>query len=209
MKRILIADDHSAIRNGVKLILSNEFNDMEFGEAVNSTDVLKKTQEKKWDILILDMDMPGRNGLDVLKQLKEEKSTVPVLMFSLHQEGQIAVRALKAGAKGYLSKDAVDTELVTAVKKIMAGSKYITPGVTELLACTLTNPTDKEPHELLSDREYQILILFGKGKTVSQIAKELSLSIPTISTYRSRILDKMGLENNAELALYAINNHLI
>lgn len=208
MKKFLIADDHSAIRNGVKLILSNEFAECEFGEAVNGIEVLKKIKEKKWDILILDMDMPGRNGLEVLKQLKEEKCTVPVLMFSMHAEEQIAVRALRGGAFGYLSKDTVDSELIKAVNLIITGKKYITQTTAELLAEQLENPQNKEPHERLSDREYQTLLLFANGKTVSQIAEELFLSVPTVSTFRARILEKMNMKTTAELVSYALKNKL-
>lgn len=208
-KKILIADDHSAIRNGVKLILGKEFSDVEFGEATNVSEVLKKIREKEWDILILDMDMPGRSGLEVLKQLKDEDVSLKVLMFSMHAEEQIAIRALRMGAAGYLSKDTADSQLVHAVNCILSGKKYITPEVAEQLASQLENPGNKAPHELLSDREYQTLLLISAGKTISQIAKELSLSVPTVSTYRARILEKMNLKNSAELTYYTINNHLI
>ena len=209
MKKILIADDHSAIRNGVKLILSNEFADVEFGEAVNASEVFKHVNNKKWDVIILDMDMPGRNGLEVIKQLKDDKANIPILMFSMHPEGQIAVRALKAGASGYLSKDTADTELVKAIQLIFSGRKYITPLLAELLADQLENPQDKAPHELLSDREYQTMLLIATGKTVSQIAEELSLSVATISTYRARILEKTGMKTSAELTSYTIRNNLV
>lgn len=208
MIRILIADDHSAIRKGVRVILSGELLNVEFGEAIDGKEALKKTRQEKWDLIILDMDMHGKDGLEVLKQLQCEKSPVPVLMFSMHAEGQIALRALKAGAKGYLSKETVDTELLTAVKRILTGKKYITAGLAEQLAEQLQNP-DKEPHELLSDREYQTLLLIGKGKTVSQIAECLSLSVPTISTFRTRILEKTGMKNTAELVSYVLRNNLI
>ncbi len=208
MKKFLVADDHSVIRNGVKLILSNEFGEFEFGEAVNGIEVLKKIKEKDWDLLILDMDMPGRNGLEVLKQLKDERCAVPVLMFSMHPEEQIAVRALKGGAFGYLSKNTVDSELINAVNLILSGKKYITHTTAELLAEQLENPHNKDPHQLLSDREYQTLLLFAKGKTVSQIAEELSLSIATISTFRARILEKMNMKTTAQLVTYAVKNNL-
>lgn len=209
MKRILICDDHPAIRKGVKLILSDEFSEVEFGEAENSADVLKKAKEKKWDILILDMDMPGRNGLEVIKQIKDEKLNIPVLVFSMHPEGQVAIRVLKSGASGYLAKDVADTELVKAIRQIFSGRKYITPSLAEQLASQLENPSGKTPHELLSDREYQTLLLMAKGKTVSQISEELSLSVPTISTFRSRILEKMKMKTSAELISYAIRNNLV
>ena len=208
MTHILICDDHSAIRNGVKLILTDEFPKIEFGVATNAIEVFKRLKEKKWDLLILDVDMPGRNGLEVLKQLKDEKSVVPVLMFSMHPEAQVAIRALRSGARGYLSKDTADTELINAVHQILAGKKYITPAIAELLADHVINPENKAEHELLSDREYQTLLLIASGKSVSQIAEQLSLSVPTISTYRARILEKMGLKNNSELTNYAIRNNL-
>ena len=208
-KRILIADDHPAIRKGVKLILENEYSEVEFGEASNAAEVFRKVKEKDWDILILDMDMPGRNGLEVLKQLKDEKADIPVLIFSMHPEEQVAIRAIKSGASGYLAKDSADTELTKAVQLILSGRKYITPTLAEQLAAQLENPLDKSPQQLLSDREYETLLLIAKGKTVSQIAKELSLGVPTVSTYRARILEKMGMKNNAELINYAIRNNLV
>jgi len=209
MVSILIADDHPTIRKGVKLTLQSEFAEIEFGEASNANEVFKEIQQKKWDVLIMDMDMPGRNGLDALKQLKDEKAEVRTLIFSMHPEGQIAVRALKAGAFGYLAKDAPEGELGKAVRSLLAGKKYITPAVAEQMAAQLENPFNKAPHELLSDREYQTLLLFASGKTVSQVADELSLSVPTISTYRARILEKMGMKNNAELTSYALRNNLV
>lgn len=209
MIRVLIADDHSAIRKGVKLLLQAEFPEIEFGEASNALDAYKTAKQKEWDILIMDMDMPGRNGLETLKQLKDEGILIKTLIFSMHPEDQIAVRALKAGAYGYLTKDAEEGELSRAVHTILAGKKFITAAVAEQLALQLENPSDKPPHELLSDREYQTLLLFASGKTVSQIAQELSLSVPTISTYRARILEKMNLKNNAELTRYALENKLV
>ncbi len=210
MLKILLADDHPAIRKGVKLILSAEFEEVEFGEAGDANEVFKKIKESNWDILIMDMNMPGRDGLEALKQLKEEKSQqVKTLIFSMHQEGPIALRALRLGAYGYLSKDAPDGELVKAIRVILSGKKYITPQIAELMANQLENPDDKAPNELLSDREYQTLLLFASGKTVSEIADELCLSVSTISTYRTRILEKMGMKNNAELVNYAIRNNLV
>ncbi|MES2778352.1 MAG: response regulator transcription factor [Bacteroidota bacterium] len=209
MKRFLIADDHSAIRNGVKLILSQEFKEAEFGEAANAVEVFAHLRQKKWDLLILDIDMPGRNGLEVLKQLKDEDSHIAVLVFSMHPEEQIAIRALRSGASGYLAKDSADTELVKAIHQILTGRKYITPSLAEQLLTQLEHPLDQSPHALLSDREYQTLMLIASGKTVSQIAEELSLSVATVSTYRNRILGKMNMKTNAELAHYAIRNNLV
>src|ERR1051325_522593 len=154
-KKILLADDHSAIRNGIKQILSAEFADTEFEEAITGAEVLKKVHEKKWSLIILDIDMPGRNGLEVLKQIKDESIKIPVLIFSMHSEDQFAVRALKAGASGYLSKNALNDEIVQAVQIILSGKRYITPIVADLLASQVENPNANAPHELLSDRELQ------------------------------------------------------
>lgn len=205
----MIADDHSAIRIGVKQICLGEFPAVQFGEAVNYSEVFQKLKEADWDILILDIDLPGRNGLDILKQIKAEKYKVPVLMFSFHGEEQIALRALKMGAAGYLSKDAADLELVKAINKIIDGKKYVSQSLSEKLLNMLDESSSKEPHELLSDREYQTMLLIASGKTVSEIADILYLSTPTISTYRARILKKMRLKNNAELTTYAISQKLV
>jgi len=208
-RKILIADDHSAIRIGVKQICLGEFPSVQFGEAINYSEVFQKLKEADWDILILDIDLPGRNGLDILKQVKAEKYKVPVLMFSFHGEQQIALRALKMGAAGYLSKDAADLELVKAINKIIDGKKYVSQSLSEKLLNMLDESSSKEPHELLSDREYQTMLLIASGKTVSEIADILFLSTPTISTYRARILKKMRLKNNAELITYAISQKLV
>jgi two-component system invasion response regulator UvrY len=208
-RKILIADDHSAIRIGVKQICSNEFPTMQFGEAVNYSEVLQKLKQNDWDMLILDIDLPGRNGLDILKQIKAEKNKIPVLVFSFHSEEQIAFRAMKTGAAGYLSKDVADLELVRAINKIMDGKKYVSQSLAEKFLGMLDDNSTKEPHELLSDREYQTLLFIASGKTVSEIADFLCLSTPTISTYRARILAKMKMKNNAELTTYAISQKLV
>lgn len=209
MKRILVADDHLIIRKGLKQILKDEFGDIEFGEAVNSIEVFRKIKEKRWDALILDINMPGRSGFDVLKQLKDSAINVPVLALSMLPEEQVAIRALKAGACGYLTKNTADTELVTAMHKILNGKKYISSMIAEKLACEIENPLDKVPHELLSDREFQTLIRISSGKSVSQIAEELLLSVPTISTYRTRILKKMKMKTTAALINYSVRNNLV
>ena len=209
MKRFLIADDHPTIRKGVKLIIENAFSELEIGEASSGVEVFKQINNKKWDILILDIDMPGRNGLEVLKDLRERNIKLPVLVFSFHPEKQIAIRVLKAGAWGYLSKDAAFEELANAINQILSGRKYITSSLAEQMVSYMETPSNKAPHELLSDREYETLLLFAKGKSVSQIAEELSLGTPTISTYRARILEKMGMTNNAELMSYALRNNLV
>ena len=209
MKRILLADDHPTIRNGTRQIIENRFTDVEFGEAANANEVFKLVKDQKWDIIIMDMDMPGRNGLEVIAQLKDQKSKIPILMFSMHPEDQVAIRAFKAGAAGYLAKDSSGEDMVKAIQLVLSGKKYITSFVAEKLASQFENPLNKAPHELLSDREYQTLLLFGNGKTVSEIAKELSLSVATISTFRARILEKMEMKTNADLVGYAIRNNLV
>ncbi|HEY4323991.1 MAG TPA: response regulator transcription factor [Mucilaginibacter sp.] len=209
VKKLLIADDHSAIRRGVKLICASEFPALQFGEAINYSEVFQKIRETEWDILILDIDLPGTSGLDILKQLKAEKLRIPVLMFSFHSEQQIALRALKMGASGYLSKDVADAELIKAIHKILDGKKYVSASLSEKFLEMMDNNATKEPHDLLSDREYQTLLLIASGKTVSEIADILYLGKPTISTFRARILEKMRLKNNAELTTYAITQKLV
>jgi len=209
LKRILIADDHSAVRGGIKHILSGEFSKVEFGEAVNAPDVFKLLKQTVWDALILDVDLPGRGGLEILKQIRAEGMKIPVLMFSFHREEQLAVRALKAGASGYLSKDAADTELLLAINQILNGKKYVSSFVAQQLASQFNAEPAEESHSTLSDREYQIMLLIARGKTVSQISDELSLSASTVSTYRSRVLEKMNMKNNAELMNYAIRQNMV
>lgn len=209
VKKILIADDHSAIRAGVKEICSGEFPAVKFAEAVSYAEVFEKLRIDTWNILILDIGLPGRNGLDILKQIKAEKIKVPVLMFSFHSEEQIAFRAMKLGAAGYLSKDAADTELIKAINSILAGNKYVSESLSEKLISLLDQSSDKEPHELLSNREYQTLLLIASGKTITEIADALSLSTPTVSTYRARILEKMKMKTNAALTTYTIRQNLL
>jgi two-component system, NarL family, invasion response regulator UvrY len=208
-RKILIADDHSAIRTGVKQICASEFPAIQFGEATNYAEVFQKLKETEWDLLILDIDLPGRNGLDILKDIRTDKIKIPVLMFSFHSEEQIAFRALKTGASGYLSKDAADTELVKAINQIFSGRKYVSQSLSEKLLYMMEDDHGKEPHQLLSEREYQTFIMIAAGKTITQIADELSLSKPTISTYRARILEKTRLKNNAEIISYAVRQKLV
>lgn len=207
--KILIADDHSAIRIGVRHICVNEFPGVIIDEATNYAEVFQKLKSDNWDILILDIDLPGRNGLDILQQIKSDKFKIPVLMFSFHEEEQIALRALKLGASGYLSKDAADQELVKAINRIISGRKYVSQKLSEQLLYLLDDDSKKEPHELLSEREYQTMLLIASGKTVTEIAEILSLSKATISTYRARILEKMKMKNNAELTTYTISQKLV
>jgi DNA-binding NarL/FixJ family response regulator len=209
MLRILIADDHPIVRKGLKQILSEESDMGVFGEAQNSQELLELVRKQDWDIVILDITMPGRGGIDVLKELKHERPKLPVLMLSVHPEDQYAVRALKAHASGYMTKDSAPEELVKAIRKILRGGKYISSTLAEKLAFDLETETEKPLHETLSDREHQVLLMIASGKTVSEIAKELSLSVKTIDTYRARILEKMKMKTNAELTHYAIKNKLV
>jgi len=207
--RILIADDHAVVRHGLKQILADEFKRAEFGEARNGQEVLNRVWKERWDVIVLDITMPGRGGLEVLKEIKKSRPKVPVLVLSMHPEDQFAVRVLKAGASGYMTKETAPEELVGAIKKVVAGGRHISPSLGEIMAAYLTVKTDKPPHELLSNREFQVLRQIASGKTVSEIARELSLSVRTVSTYRTRILEKMGLKTNAELTHYAFQNQLV
>jgi len=207
--KILIADDHAVVRRGLKQILAEEPNMAVFGEACNAQEVLKNVREQNWDIVILDITMPDRSGLEVLKELKNIRPKLPVLILSIHPEEQYAVRVLKAGAAGYMTKESAPEELVKAVRKVIRGSKYISPSLAEKLAFDLETDSEKPLHETLSDREYQVMCMIASGKTVKEIAKELYLSVKTISTHRARILEKMKMKTNAELTHYAIKNRLV
>jgi DNA-binding NarL/FixJ family response regulator len=209
MIKILIADDHSVVRRGVIQILSENFPAALFGEAANAQELLSKIHEEKWSMLTLDIAMPGRSGLDILRELRNSYPRLPVLILSVHPESQYARRALKIGAAGYLSKDAIPFELVDAVRRILQGGRYVSPALAETLAIDLAMETHGPPHEALSDRELEVLRMMGMGKTMTQIAETLALSPKTISTYRTRILVKMEMRTTGELIRYAVENHLI
>lgn len=209
MIKVLVADDHAIIRRGLRQILAEHADMSVVGEAQDAAALFALARTQPWDIVILDVSMPGRGGLDVLKDLKSEFPTRPVLILSVHPEDQYAVRTLKAGAAGYLSKDSAPAELVNAIRKAMQGGKYVSATLAERLAFNLTPETDRLPHETLSDREFQVLRAIASGKTVSEIAEAMALSVKTISTYRTRILEKMTLKNNAELTHYAIQQGLV
>jgi two-component system, NarL family, invasion response regulator UvrY len=209
MINILIADDHAIVREGLKRILADVPDMHVAGEASNGSEALDLVRKNKWDIVLLDISMPGRNGLDVLKLIKDEHPKLPVLMLSIYPEDQYAVRVLKAGASGYLTKESAPSQLVAAIRKVAQGGNYISQALAEKLVAGLQTNTDKNLHESLSDREFEILRLIASGKTLSQIAEQLLLSIKTVSTYRSRILEKMQMQNNAELTNYAIKNGLV
>lgn len=209
MIRILIADDHAVVRKGLKQILSETPDMFVAAEASNGQEVLNKLSENNYDVVLLDISMPGRNGLDILKQLKSERPKLPVLMLSVYPEKQYAKRALKAGASGYLTKESAPAELIAAIRKVIQGRKYVTSTLAEMLAFDLENGVEKPSHEILSDREYQVMCMIASGKTIKEIANELSLAIPTINTYRNRILEKMRLKNNAEIIYYAVKQGLV
>jgi DNA-binding NarL/FixJ family response regulator len=207
--RILIADDHAVVRQGLKQILAGAFKRASFGEAANSQQALERVAKEAWDIVILDLTMPGRSGLEVLKEIKHAHPKLPVLILSMHPEDQFAVRLLKAGASGYMTKESAPEELVGAVKKAIAGGRYVSAGLAEKMAGFLVNDAKVAPHETLSDREFLILRLIAAGKTVGIIATDIGLSVKTVSTYRSRLLEKMGMVNNAQLLRYAFENNLV
>jgi len=207
--RILIADDHSLIREGLKKILLESLPFAEIKDVSDSADLLKLAINEKWDIIISDISMPGYSGIEILKQIKIHAPLVPVLMLSMHAPGQYAVRAIKAGASGYLTKESAPYELVTAVQHILSGGKYITSKVAEVLAGSLESYSNKPPHEQLSDREFEVLRMIVQEKTIAEIGEALSLSGNTISTYRVRILDKMNIRTNSGLVKYFMENKLL
>jgi two-component system, NarL family, invasion response regulator UvrY len=209
MIRILVADDHIVVRRGLRMILLEGFPGAFIEEVGDAEDLVKAVIKETWDVVISDLSMPGRSGLDALQQIKQIKPSLPVLILSIHPEDQYAIRVLKAGASGYLSKDMAPDELVNAVQKVMLGKKYITAAVAEKLTSIFDDDKNKAPHELLSDREFSVLRMLAGGKSVSEIAESLFLSVTTVSTYRARIISKMNLKNNAELTLYAIENKLL
>lgn len=209
MIRALIADDHAVVRRGVRQILQ-ETSDMEVaGEAADGPEALERARLGGYDVVVLDITMPGRSGLEVLKDLRLEQPKLPVLVLSMHSEEQFAVRLLKTGAAGFLSKESAPDELVNAIRKVVGGGRYVSPTLAEKLAFEIDSGPDKLIHETLSDREFQVMRMIASGRTLKEIAGELSLSVKTISTYRVRILTKLKLHSNAELIHYAITNQLV
>ena len=209
MKRVLIGDDHPVVRQGLKRMLMESSDGITVGEAQNAAEVIRLVREQDWDLVILDITMPG-GGLDALKQIRQDRPRIPVLVLSVHPEDQYAVRVLKAGASGYVTKDSSPDDLKKAIRKVAQGGKFISSTLAEKLAAGLGGrSTAVLDHENLSDREYQVLCMIASGKTVSEIGRELTLSVKTISTYRARILKKLSLRNNTELARYGIQHQLV
>ncbi len=209
MIRILVADDHPIVRIGMKHIIEKDPGMIVADEASNGREVLNKVSKDCFDVVLLDISMPGRGGLDVLEQIKVEKPNLPVLILSMHSEKQYAIRALKIGAAGYLTKESAPKELITAIRKISQGEKYISSSLAAILVSYLETDREKQPHETLSNREYQVMCMIASGKKLTEIAEELSLSVKTVGTYRARTLEKMKVKNNVELSHYVMLNHLL
>lgn len=207
--KALIADDHAMIRAGLKQTLAQAFPGVEIGEAQNAQEALDLVRKKKWDLVIMDISMPGRSGLDVLPDIQLARPGLPVLVISMHSEDQFAVRVLQAGAAGFISKAAPPEELALAVRKILGGGRYVSEAVSQALIHRIGKSGDRPPHELLSDRELQVMCMFAAGKPNKQIAAELCISAKTVSTYRARILEKLNFQSTAEITRYAIKNGLV
>ncbi len=209
MIKVLITDDHAIVRLGLKQILAETSDIVVSGEAENADQLLRLLPKHTCNVLILDINLPGRSGFDILKEIKALRPELPILIHSMHAEDQFAVRILKAGASGYITKESAPQELIKAIRKVHSGGRYVSSGLGEKLALDLLRNDDKAPHEILSDREYQVMYLIASGKMAKEIASELSLSVKTVSTYRTRVLEKMQLKSNADLTSYAIRNNLV
>ncbi|MDH5784956.1 MAG: response regulator transcription factor [Chromatiales bacterium] len=207
--KILIVDDHAVVRQGIKQIISEMDGPLQVAEAGNGSDAIRMLREGQWDMVLLDINLPGKNGIEILKQIKAEWKKLPVLMLSMYSEEQYAMRAIRSGASGYMTKETAPDELLNAINKVMHGGRYISAEVAEKLVFDQDEGGDELPHHLLSDREYEVLRRIASGHTVSEIAEQLNLSVKTISTYRSRILEKMKMKHNAELTHYAIKHELV
>jgi DNA-binding NarL/FixJ family response regulator len=210
MIKIMIADDHAVVLRGIKQILSEEKDMSVLGEAANADEVFSLLFKEDWNLLILDVTMPGKNGLDALIEIKQRKPDLKVLILSMHPDEEIAIRALKTGASGYLNKDSVPVELIKAIRKVMAGGRYLSEELAQSIAySSIDKEANKSAHEILSEREFQVMCLIASGNSLTQISEELLISIKTVSTYRTRILEKLSLKSNVELTHYAIKNKLV
>jgi len=209
MLRVLIADDHEIVRKGLGKVLSETLQPIKIDEATNGQEAMSKILKSEYDLVVLDLKMPGKSGLDVLKEIKQHRPKLPVLILSMHPEEQFAIRAIRAGAAGYLTKECAGDELVLAIRKALKGERYISGSLAQILAGELDSDSEKPLHEILSDREYQVMLMVASGKTVGAIAEELCLSVKTISSYRTNILLKTRMKNNAEITHYAIKNKLV
>jgi len=209
MLRILVADDHEIVRKGLMKVLAEILQPIKVDEARNGQEAVSKVWKSEYDLVVLDIKMPGKSGLDVLKEIKQHRPKLPVMILSMHPEEQFAIRAMRAGASGYLTKESAGDELVLAITKALKGEKYISGSLAQILAGELDSDSEKPPHELLSDREFQVMLMIASGKPVGAIAKELCLSVKTISSYRANILLKTRMKNNAEITHYAIQNKLV
>ena len=209
MIRVLIADDHAIVRRGLRQLLLEEYPSARIEEVGDAESVISKALQDEWDVVICDLSMPGRSGLDALRQIRQSSPALPVLIMSMHPEDQYALRVLKAGASGYLNKESIHEEVIRAIYTVLLGKKFITPSIAERLADAFDPDTGKQLHEALSDREFDVFKLLATGKSVSEIASQLSLSVTTVSTYRARIMDKMKMRSNAELTRYALEKSLI
>jgi two-component system, NarL family, invasion response regulator UvrY len=209
MLNILVADDHEVVRKGLMKILAEALQPIKVDEARNGQEAVSKVWKSEYDLVVLDIKMPGKNGLDALKEIKQHRPKLPVVILSMHPEEQFAIRVMRAGASGYLTKESAGDELILAIRKALKGEKYISGSLAQILAGELDSDSEKPLHEILSDREYQVLLMIASGKPVGAIAKELCLSVKTISSYRANILLKTRMKNNAEITHYAIQNKLV
>jgi two-component system, NarL family, invasion response regulator UvrY len=209
MIRLLIIDDHSVVRQGIRQILADMEDIVVGGEATNAAEGLERARAEQWDAVVLDLNLPGTHGLDLLKQLRHEQETIPILVLSMHAEDQFALRAIRAGASGYLTKNSAPHDLVNAIRTIVSGRHYVSAWLAERLAREATGDPSKAAHEQLSDREYQVMMRIASGKSIKEIAAEMNISPKTVGTYRSRLAEKMNLTSDAELTAYVFRNHLL
>jgi DNA-binding NarL/FixJ family response regulator len=207
--KVLVADDHAIVRRGLRQILAETQDILVGGEAATAVQVLELVREQRWTVVILDIGLPGGSGLELLGQIRKERPDLPVLVLTVHPEDQYGVRAIRAGAAGFLTKESAPERLIEAVRKVAGGGRYVSAELAETLASVVAGESRGAPHERLSDREFEILKMMASGKTVSEVARELSLSVKTVSTHRTRILKKMGMKTNAELTTYAVRNGIV